>query len=140
MSKQISHEELMRFLDGEATPEQRTAVEKSLAQSSELRREFAIFRAMKEELQELSFSSGQDGSVWGRIQRRITMPVGWLLVSVGVAVWLGYGAWVLATAPGAVLPRLATGAVAIGVLVLLAHVIWERYQQYESDPYRDVYR
>ena len=130
----------MSFLDGEVTPERRAAIEVHLASSSELRREVAIFRAMKEELRDLSFVPPGDGSVWNPIRRRITMPVGSALVSAGVVAWLCYGAWVLVRSPGAILPKLATGAVAIGLLVLLADVIWERYKEYATDPYRDIYR
>ena len=34
----------------------------------------------------------------------------------------------------------ATGAVAIGMLALLASVIWERYREWLTDPYRDIQR
>jgi hypothetical protein len=36
--------------------------------------------------------------------------------------------------------KLATGAIAIGILLLLASVIWDRLREWETDPYRDVYR
>ena len=36
--------------------------------------------------------------------------------------------------------KLATGAVVIGVILLLASVIWEQYQSWLADPYRDVHR
>ena len=35
---------------------------------------------------------------------------------------------------------LGTGAIAIGMLVLLASVIWERVRELDTDPYRNVQR
>jgi len=136
----VSQEDLMRFLDGEVTPQERAAIEGQLEASSELRREFAIFRSMKEELQDLSFAVEGDDSVWGRIRSRITSPVGWGLTITGFLGWAAYGTWSFVNSPSAILVKLTTGAVVIGVLVLLAQVIWDRYREYGSDPYRNVHR
>ena len=136
----VNHEDLMRFLDGEVTPEERAMVERHLETSSELRREVAIFRSMKEELRDLSFDAHSGDSVWDRIRSRITMPVGWVLTGSGVVAWIGYGIWTFLRAPAGIFVKLATGGVAIGILVLLAHVIWDRYKEYGTDPYRNVHR
>ena len=140
VSDSVSHEDLMRFLDGELSPDERAAMERELAGSSELRREMAIFHAMKEDLQDLTFVPHGGGSVWDRIRSRITRPIGWTLTAVGGVAWVGYGAWVFLTSQTGVGAKLATGAVAIGILVLLADVIFERYKEYQSDPYRDIHR
>jgi len=135
----VSQEDLMRFLDGEVSPAERAAVERVLETSSELRREVALFRSMKENLQDLSRTHG-DVSVWGRIRTRITMPIGWSLTTSGVVAWLAYGTWAFVRSPSGIVVKLATGGVAIGILVLLAHVIWDRYKEYGTDPYRNVHR
>ena len=135
----VSQEDLMRFLDGEVSPAERAAVERVLETSSELRREVALFRSMKENLQDLSLAHG-DVSVWRRIRQRITMPIGWILTTSGVVAWLAYGAWSFVRSPSGIVVKLATGGVAIGILVLLAHVIWDRYKEYGTDPYRNVHR
>ena len=140
LSNEVSHEELMRFLDGEVTPEERARIEGRLAGSSELRREFAIFRSMKQDLQDLSFAATVDDSVWDRIRNRITQPVGWVLAVAGFVAWLGYGVWTFVTSPSAIVVKLATGAIVIGILVLLANVIWDRYTEFGTDPYRHVQR
>ncbi|MCY3545889.1 MAG: hypothetical protein OXH51_04190 [Gemmatimonadetes bacterium] len=140
LSNEVSHEELMRFLDGEVTPEERARIEGRLAGSSELQREFAIFRSMKQDLQDLSFAAPVDDSVWDRIRNRITQPVGWLLALAGFIAWLGYGVWTFVWSPSAIVVKLATGAIVIGILVLLANVIWDRYREYGTDPYRHVQR
>ncbi|MGI9628575.1 MAG: anti-sigma factor family protein [Longimicrobiales bacterium] len=136
----VSHEDLMRYLDGEATPEERAIIDSRIESSSELRREMAIFHAMKEDLQDLSFVPHGGVSTWDRIRTRITKPVGWTLTAIGSVTWVGYGIWVFMTSTTGVGAKLATGAIAIGILVLLADVIFERYKDYGTDPYRDVHR
>lgn len=141
MTSDPSHEELMRFLDGELPPEEHARIAARIAASSELAREVRIFRAMKEGFQDLTFHPGTyRRSVWDQVNRRLTRPIGWLLVILGSAVWTAYGAYVFAASPSDPWEKLATGAIVIGILLLLASVIWERYREWLTDPYRDVYR
>lgn len=141
MPPDLSHEDLMRFLDGELPPEEHARVEARIAASSELAREAHLFRAMKTGFQELTFQPGTHyNSVWDQVDHRLTRPIGWGLVIAGAAVWSGYGAYVFATSPSDPWEKLAAGAVVIGILLLLASVIWERYREWLTDPYRDVYR
>ena len=136
-----SHEDLMRFLDGELPPEEHARMEAQIASSTELSRELQLFRALKSGFQDLSFHPGTyHTSVWDQVNQRLTRPIGWVLVIVGAAAWTGYGAYVFTTTPGDPWEKLATGAIVIGILVLLASVIWERYREWLTDPYRDVYR
>ena len=136
----VEHDDLMRFLDGEVTPDERAVVERYLETSSELRREVAIFRSLKEDLQDLSFVPHDGKSVWGRIRSRITVGTGWVLTGSGLVVWAGYGVWAFVRSPSGILMKLATGGIAIGVLVLLAHVILDRVREFGTDPYRHVHR
>ena len=141
MAQRISSEDLMRYLDGELSPEARARVDAELASSTDLRREVAIFRALKADFQELSFHPGtHQTSVWDQVNMHLTRPVGWVLVIAGVVVWLTYGAYLFATTPADPWEKLATGAIAIGILMLLASVIWERLREWSTDPYRDVHR
>jgi Putative zinc-finger len=141
MADRITHDDLMRFLDGEVTPSERARIESALAESSELQREIGIFRAMKADFQELSFDPGNHRrSVWDQVNAQVTRPIGWILVVVGTIIWTAYGAYVFTTSPGDPWEKLATGAIVIGILMLLASVIWERYQEWGTDPYRDVQR
>ncbi len=141
MPEQISHDDLMRFIDGELSPDEHERVEAQVKESTELQREVAIFRAMKSDFQELSFHPGTyHKSVWEQVNTHVARPVGWVLVIVGVTVWMGYGAYVFTTTPGDPWEKLATGAVVIGILMLFASVIWERYREWLTDPYKDVHR
>jgi len=141
MHDDLSHDDLMRFLDGELSPEEHARVQAMIDASSEMNREAAVFLAMKEGFRDLTFDPGTHRrSVWDQVNRQLTRPIGWLLVVLGGAVWTGYGAYVFATSPANPWEKLATGAVVIGILLLLASVIWERYREWLTDPYRDVYR
>lgn len=131
----------MRYLDGEMAPEERARVDAELERSTELQRELAMFRSLKSDIQGLSFQPGTNRfSVWDRVNAHVNRRVGWILVLAGVVVWMIYGAWVFATFPVSPVEKLATGAVAIGILMLLASVIWERYREWQHDPYKDVHR
>jgi hypothetical protein len=131
----------MRFIDGELPPEESARIEAALAGSTELAREVAIFRAMKGDFQELSFHPGHlRRSVWDHVNTQLTRPVGWMLLLSGAGIWSVYGAYLFATGPSDPWEKLATGAIVIGVVLLLASVIWERYRESLTDPYRDVYR
>lgn len=140
MTEPVDRDELMRYLDGELPPEGRRRVDAALAASTELQRELALFRALKEDLADLSFSTGPRNGLWDRVNRRLMRPVGWIFLVAGATLWTGYGAYVFATAPGALLEKLAAGGVVIGILLLLASVIWEQYRVWITDPYRDVQR
>ena len=131
----------MRYMDGEMPPEQRARLDAELERSTELKRELAIFRAMRTDFQGLSFDPATyHRSVWDKVNTSVTRPVGWILVVVGVIVWTAYGAYLFTTSPANAWEKLATGAIVIGILALLASVIWERYREWGADPYRDVHR
>ena len=141
MENRISHEDLMRFLDGELPPEEHTRVETEITASTELSRELAIFKSIKGGFQDLSFHPGSyHHSVWDAVNNNLTRPIGWILVVAGSVVWVAYGVWVFTRSPVDPWEKLAVGAVLIGMILLLASVIWERYRDWLTDPYRDVYR
>ena len=131
----------MRYLDGEMPPEERARVEAEVERSTELQRELSIFKAMRSDFQGLSFHPGSyHKSVWDQVNATVTRPIGWFLVIAGTTVWMAYGVWVFTHAPINPWEKLATGAIVIGILTLLATVIWERYREWGNDPYRDVHR
>lgn len=141
MQSPIDHSDLMRYLDGELTPEQRERVEERLERSTELQRELAVYRAMKSDLIDLTFTPVRTGtSVWSKVNRRLGRPLGWVFLTVGTVVWAGHAAYLFVTSSAAVVEKLATSAVVIGIILLLATVIFERYQESLTDPYRDVHR
>ena len=141
MAERVTHEELMRYLDGEVGPEERSRINVSVEASTELRRELAVYRAMKNDLQTLNLKEGgPNGSVWYAVNRHLARPFGWILLVVGALVWAAYGIYTYLSSPSFLWQKLATSAVGIGILLLLTSVIWERYRAWLTDPYRDIQR
>jgi len=137
----IGPDELMRYLDGEMTPEQRRLVESALEQSTELQRDLAVFRALKEDVQGLTFRSGPvQRSVWDDVNGSLNRPMGFAFLTVGLVIWITYGTYLFATSTASPWEKLGTAAIAIGMLQLLASVIWDRYRDWQTDPYRNVNR
>jgi hypothetical protein len=130
----------MRYLDGELSPSERARVEEGLTRSTELQRELAIFRSMQEDLASLPGGQPRDSSVWGAVNRRLTRPLGWVLLVSGFVLWVAYGTWVFATSPVNPVEKLAVGALGVGFLILLLAAILDRLQEWRNDPYRDVER
>lgn len=140
MTDTISNEELMRYLDDELDPRGRARVETALARSTELRRELSIYRSMRSDLAGLPDPIRPGPSIWAAVNRRLTRPVGWILMVCGFVLWAGYGAWVFATSPANPVEKLAVGALAVGFLILLGATIFDRLREWKTDPYRDVER
>ncbi len=141
MPERVTHEELMRFIDGELAPDELGRVEDEVRRSTELQREVALYRAMKQDFEDLSFQAGERRvSVWNEVDRRLTRPIGWILIVGGTVAWLAYGVYVFVVSPGNPWEKLGAAAIVIGILLLLASVIAERYRDWLHDPYRDVYR
>lgn len=136
----VDREDLMRYLDGELPRDELDRLEAMLAGSTELQRELAIFRAMKHDMQDLSFSVPRTSGIWAHVSRRVARPLGWTLLLAGATVWAAYGAYTYVVSPADLMEKAATGAVVIGVILLLISVIWEQYKAWESEPYRDVQR
>jgi anti-sigma factor RsiW len=136
----ITHEELMRYLDGELPVERAAAVEAALTTDTELRREYEIFRRMKGDLNEMRTDMRAQGTVWDSVNRRLTRPVGWILFLAGLAVWLAYAVYAFLTGPEAMWEKLTIGAVVIGVGMLFLSVVVDRLRDLKTDPYREIQR
>jgi anti-sigma factor RsiW len=137
----IGPDDLMRYLDGEMTPEERRVMESALDDSTELRRDLAMYRTLKKDVQGLSFRSGPvRRSVWDDVNRSLNRPMGLAFLTAGLVIWLTYGTYLFATSTASRWEKLGTAAIAIGMLQLLASVIWDRYREWQTDPYRNVHR
>ncbi len=139
MTMQVSNEDLMRFLDDELPADTRAQVETALAGSTELQRELARYRTIRAEMSALR-SDAPIGGIWAAVNRRLTRPVGWILLVVGSVVWSGWAAWVFATSETDLIGKLSIGAVVVGFLLLLSATILERWTEWQTDPYRDLER
>lgn len=140
MTDGLSHEELMRYLDGEATPDERARIDAALEDSTELQRDIALFARMKEDLQTLRFAPKRERSIWHAVHRRLTRPLGWVLLITGFALWTGYGSYLYMVSAIDPFEKLASTGIVLGLLLLLGSVVYERYREWLTDPYRDVLR
>jgi anti-sigma factor RsiW len=136
----VTRDDLMRYLDGELPEGDAARVRRALEHSTELRRELTLFQALKEDVQGLSFDTDRPPSTWHAVNRRLTRPVGWILLTLGAVLWSGYGGWVFATSAADPVEKLAVAALALGFLILLGTTIFERMSEYRTDPYRDIQR
>jgi len=137
MQPKITNEELMRFLDQELGPEDSARVERELAVSTELQRDLARYRMMRAELRSLGTDVPKPG-IWASVHRRLTRPLGWTLVIVGSALWTAWALWLYFTSEEGLVLKLGTGAVVIGVALLLGAALQERWAAWQTDPYRDI--
>jgi ferric-dicitrate binding protein FerR (iron transport regulator) len=136
----ITHDELMRYMDGELPPERAREVEAALATDTELRREHAIFQRMKSDLGAMGRDMKTPTDGWDAVSRRLARPMGWILCLVGLVVWLGYALYMFITGPEALWEKLAVGAVLIGLGMLFLSVVIDRLRDLKTDPYREIQR
>lgn len=140
MRHELDHAELMRYIDGELTMQESARVEAHLAICTECSREVAIFRALKTEMRGLASEAPSASSVWVGVRRRVVRPLGWFFLISGAVAWIAMALYAFLTAPGAFWEKLAAGSIWIGLILLLLMVGMERYQDWKTDPYREIER
>lgn len=133
MSDPVNSQDLMRYLDGELTPDERLRVEDALAESATLREELATFRSLRSGFHELTFvEASAENSIWHRVAAHVARPAGRVFAMLGAAAWVAYGIYVIAIGAHDPWARLGVAAVAIGILVLFAAVIRDRYRSWSD--------
>jgi len=134
MPEPVTSQDLMRYLDGELTPDERLRVEHALAESAVLREELATFRSLRSGFHELTFvETSAESSIWHRVATHVARPTGRVFVIMGVTAWVTYGIYVIAIDAHDPWARMLVAAVAIGILALFAAVIRDRYRSWSED-------
>ena len=126
----VSSQDLMRYLDGELPPGEQRRVEATLEASPELREQLQAFRSLRAGFHDLTFPEREERSVWDRVAVRILRSRARWFAGVGVAVWLLYAAVVVSQGSVDAWTRVTVAGIAIGVLILFALVIRDRYQSW----------
>lgn len=126
----VSTQDLMRYLDGELPPDDQRRVEAALDASSELREQLHTFRSLRAGFHDLTFPAREERSVWDKVAVRILRSRARWFVGVGVAMWLLYAAVVVRQGAVDAWTRVTVAGLAIGVLILFALVIRDRYQSW----------
>jgi anti-sigma factor RsiW len=129
-------EQLSAYVDGELPPDDAAAVERHLRDCTECARELTIMRDMGGAMRTMSTQYRGRG-VWNGVHRRITRPVGWLFILVGVAVWawLAVSRW---SQQELTLEWAAGMAVVVGLVLLLLSLGYEQYRDWRETRYKDV--
>jgi anti-sigma factor RsiW len=128
------------YADGELTDEEETQVEAHLAQCTECARELALIRSMGDAMVEGMRRPQPERSVWDRVHRRITQPVGWLLFASGISVWIALLIIEWFRAGELTLPWMATTAIGIGVALIALGIGYEQFREWRHSPYKDLDR
>lgn len=135
---------LMGFMDGELTPEQLADVNRHLTRCSNCRRELEDLRETCDPLRQVTFSEPTDEQLerlWRAPFSRLVRRTGLAMVLAGWLVLLGYAAVEIARDRSAELPlKLALTGIAVGFLILFAHVLTERLITHRCDPYKEIER
>jgi len=139
---------MMAALDGEISPQERQRLDGMLAEDDRLREEWRRMTEVKEATGSMGYSPPPE-EVWDRywtsVYNRIERGIGWVLVSLGAIVLIGYGIWqwlerMLADTGMPFFLKAAVFAVLIGLLILIVSVLREKISMGTRERYKEVQR
>ncbi len=137
---------LAGYVDGELSDEQRARFDTELATNPELRAELEEFRKLKEVTGMVKYADLPDevwDSYWESLYRKTERGLGWIFLSIGAIVLLGFGLFELLcglyTNPEVPLwAKFGVTAVGGGLAFLLVSYGRERLFAYHRDRYSEV--
>jgi predicted anti-sigma-YlaC factor YlaD len=136
---QHPHELLGAYADGELDAAQTAQVAQHLTKCTECARELALIRSMGGAMRTLVNSTESRG-IWETVHRRLSRPIGWLLMLAGVAVWTTLAVVEWYRSRELTWEWMAGSAVVIGVVLLAVGIGYEQYREWKETRYRDVMR
>ena len=139
---------LMRALDNELSPEERSELDLLLADDPNLRAERERLGRLKEVTGEMKLRNPPEqmwDDYWNSAYSRMERGIGWILVSFGVIVVGGWGTWQFVTeliADTEMPPLIKAGILAgsLGLVILIVSVLRQRLFVRKTDPYKDIVR
>lgn len=142
------HMLLAKAVDGELTQKESIDLQKLLAAHPELQNELASMKSLKETTMSMKFKQLPEETwdrYWAGVYARMERGFAWLLVSIGGAILLAFGAYNAAISfmhdeSIPFLIKLAIGVVALGTAILFISVLREKWFVHKSDKYREVIR
>ena len=137
---------LAGYVDGELTNDEREAFEKEVQSNAELRAELEEFRKLKEVTGMVRYADLPDEvweSYWQSLYRKLERGIGWILLSIGAILLLGFGLYQglhdLYIAPEvSIWVKIGVTALGGGLIFLLVSFVRERLFAYRRDRYREV--
>ncbi len=137
----------MGYLDGELGPEEQESLENHLAVCVACRGEETAYRQLGKVTEEMAQQHVSVSSevAWAGIYGQIERRVGWILLSLGALVLIGFGAWHLTqgfflSSDVPLVARLGLGALLAGTIVLLISFGRETLFRHRTERYREVQR
>jgi anti-sigma factor RsiW len=137
-----AHALMMAALDGECSEAERRRLDAHLAARPDLQAEWARLQRVKEVTMTMGVARPPE-EFWDQFRRsalhRSERGVAWTLIAVGggilavSALWAWIEAWLAADIPW--LLKLASGALAVGIALLVVSVLRERWVLSRRDPY-----
>lgn len=137
-----AHTLMMAVLDGECTDVERRALEAHLAARPDLQAEWTRLQRVKEVTMTMGVARPPE-EFWDQFRRsalhRAERGIAWGLIAVGAAIlamsalWAWIEAWLSADIPWLI--KLASGALAVGIALLVVSVLRERWMVSRRDPY-----
>jgi divalent metal cation (Fe/Co/Zn/Cd) transporter len=145
MNKKL-REQLAGYVDGELPDDQREAFESELAVNPELQAELEEFRRLKKVTDMMHYADLPDEvweNYWQSLYRKLERGIGWIFLSVGAMVLLGFGLYEafseLFTSPNNPLwLKIGVSGLSLGGVILLVSYARERLFAYKRDRYREV--
>lgn len=137
---------LAGYVDGELSQSERAEFEERLAINAELRAELEEFKRLKEVTSMARYADLPNEvweSYWESIYKKVERGLGWIFLSVGTILLLGYGLFeilskLFADPTVPLLIKIGVGAAAAGMIFLLVSFGRERLFAYKRDRYREV--
>lgn len=127
------------YADGELDPTETARVAEHLSACTECARELALIRSLGGAMRAMVGNTKPRG-VWDAVHRRISRPIGWLLVVVGVALWAALAGMEWYHSRELTLEWLAGSAFGIGIGLVAIGVAYEQYREWKETRYKDVSR
>jgi len=139
---------LSGYIDNELTPEDKMELERHLSACQDCRRELEAFNKLKEVTGAMRYADIPEyvwENYWKGIYRRVELGLGWLLLSIGVIIILGFGLCALVqkfllNPQEPFLLRIGVAAGGLGLIILLVSLIRERLFAYNRDRYKEIRR
>jgi ferric-dicitrate binding protein FerR (iron transport regulator) len=139
---------MMAALDGEIDDEGRRELDAALAADPDLRAEWDSLGRTKQATARVALRSPPEevwDGYWNSVYNRTERGIAWILITVGAAVLVGWGAWAALDAllQDTVLPTFLKFAILVlvaGGALLLLSVIREKWFTARRDPYKGVQR
>jgi predicted anti-sigma-YlaC factor YlaD len=134
------------LVDGELGPEDKKRVCDHLVSCDSCRNEYAKLKKLKEVTDDMKYYDLPDkllAGYWTGIYNRIERGLGWIFLSIGIIIILGFAAWkfledFLLNNDISIIVRFGVAAFVIGIIIFTVSIIRERMFSKKHDRYDEV--